>query len=251
LTNSDHLTLSVVIPVKDEAGNIGPLAQQLTSVLNDQSWSWECVWVDDGSSDGSLAIIEQLVIKDQHHRYISFAQNAGQSAAFWAGFKESRGALIATIDGDGQNDPSDIPALVAEIQAERADMVNGYRAKRKDNFVRKVASRIANDFRNRVTGKTVSDVGCSTRVFKRQCVECLPNFKGMHRFLPTLVAMQGFTLAEVPVNHRPRVRGKTKYSINNRLWVGLLDTLGVLWLQKRGFCYRVVKRSGEDSQLHD
>jgi dolichol-phosphate mannosyltransferase len=241
--DSNSLTLSVVIPIKDEAENIEPLSQQLTSVLNENPWSWECIWVDDGSTDGSLAILERLARRDAHHRFVSFDQNAGQSAAFCAGFKEAAGAIIATIDGDGQNDPADIPRLMREIQTGKADMVNGYRAKRKDNLMRKLSSRTANAFRNRVTGKTVSDVGCSTRVFKRQCVECLPNFKGMHRFLPTLVHMQGFKLTEVPVNHRPRLLGKTKYNISNRLWVGLLDTLGVLWLQKRGFSYRVEKRS--------
>ncbi|MDY0039775.1 MAG: glycosyltransferase family 2 protein [Desulforhabdus sp.] len=251
MTEKNQLTLSVVIPIKDEAENIELLAEQLTFVLDRQAWTWECIWVDDGSTDGSLDIIERLARQDSRHRFISFEQNAGQSAAFWAGFKECRGTFIATVDGDGQNDPADIPALLAEIQAGKADMVNGYRARRKDTLVRKMASRIANDFRNRVTGNTVSDVGCSTRVFRRECVEQLPNFRGMHRFLPTLVAMQGFTLAEVPVNHRPRMRGKTKYSINNRLWVGLMDTLGVLWLQKRSFRYRVVKSSAEKAELHD
>ena len=241
--DANSLTLSVVIPIKDEAENIQPLSQQLTSVLNDHPWSWECIWIDDGSTDGSLAILERLARQDAHHRFVSFDRNAGQSAAFCAGFKESTGAIIATIDGDGQNDPADIPRLVKEIQTGQADMVNGYRVRRRDNLIRKLSSRIANAFRNSVTGKTVSDVGCSTRVFKRQCVECLPHFKGMHRFLPTLVYMQGFKLTEIPVNHRPRLLGKTKYNINNRLWVGMLDTLGVLWLQKRGFSYRVAKRS--------
>jgi dolichol-phosphate mannosyltransferase len=241
--DSNSPTLSVVIPIKDEAENIEPLYRQLTEVLNENPWSWECIWVDDGSIDGSLAILERLARQDAHHRFLSFHRNAGQSAAFCAGFKEAAGAIIATMDGDGQNDPADIPRLVKEIQAGKADMVNGYRARRKDSLIRKISSRTANAFRNRMTGKTVSDVGCSTRVFKRQCVECLPNFKGMHRFLPTLVCMQGFKLSEVPVNHRPRLLGKTKYNISNRLWVGLLDTLGVLWLQKRGFSYRVAKRS--------
>lgn len=241
--DDNDLTLSVVIPVKDEAENIEFVAEQLNAALSSALWSWECIWIDDGSSDGSLAILQRLSKKYCHHRYLSFEKNTGQSAAFLAGFKEAKGALIATMDGDGQNDPADIPRLVTEMQSGTMDMINGYRARRKDNLIRKVASRIANAFRNRITGKTVSDVGCSTRVFKRECVECLPQFKGVHRFLPTLVAMRGFTLAEVPVNHRPRLRGKTKYSINNRLWVGLIDTFGVLWLQKRGFKYRIAKSS--------
>ncbi len=191
--------------------------------------------------------MDTLAAKSSHHRYLAFTENCGQSAAFWAGFEEAKGAFIATIDGDGQNDPFDIPRLLTEIQSRNVDMVNGFRARRKDHLVRRLASKIANGFRNLTTGKTVIDVGCSTRIFKRECVARLPNFKGMHRFLPTLVAMQGFTLVEIPVNHRPRLRGQTKYSINNRLWVGLLDTLGVLWLQKRGFTYRIARRGGMNS----
>jgi hypothetical protein len=125
----------------------------------------------------------------------------------------------------------------------RADMVNGYRVKRKDNLIRKVSSKIANGFRNWTTGRTVRDVGCSTRAFKRECVKNLPLYKGMHRFLPTLIAIQGFRLAEIPANHRPRLKGKTKYTINNRLWVGVWDSFGVMWLKKRGFQYKIDKRS--------
>jgi dolichol-phosphate mannosyltransferase len=245
--SDNPLTLSVVIPIKDEAENIEPLAQQIDAALDHQSWSWECIWVDDGSTDGSVALLDTLVAKSSHHRYLAFTENCGQSAAFRAGFQEATGAFIATIDGDGQNDPFDIPRLLTEIQSRDVDMVNGFRARRKDHLVRRLASKIANGFRNLTTGKTVIDVGCSTRIFRRECVAQLPNFKGMHRFLPTLVAMQGFTLAEIPVNHHPRLRGQTKYSINNRLWVGLLDTLGVLWLQKRGFTYRIARRGGMKS----
>jgi len=238
-----EVEVSIVIPVKDEAENIDTLARELAAAMDRQPWSWECIWVDDGSSDQSLAIIERLAETDPRHRFISFGRNSGQSAAFRAGFMEARGAILATMDGDGQNDPSDIPKLVEIIRSGRMDMANGYRARRQDNLARKLASRIANGFRNAVTGKTVRDVGCSTRAFKRECVANLPNFKGMHRFLPTLVAMQGFTLGELPVNHRPRLRGNSKYTINNRLWVGLVDTLGILWLRKRAFQYNIAKKS--------
>lgn len=237
------IDVSIVIPLKDEAGNIDALARELKAALEPQSWSWEVIWIDDGSEDGSLALIEDLSQKDSRHRYLSFERNAGQSAALWAGFQAGRGRVIATIDGDAQNDPADIPGFVQIILDDQADMVNGYRAGRKDNLVRKIASRIGNGFRNWTTGRTVRDVGCSTRAFKRECVANLPLYKGLHRFLPTLVAMQGFRLAEIPANHRPRLRGRTKYSINNRLWVGLWDSFGVRWLQKRGFHYKIVKRS--------
>lgn len=241
--NQDGIDLSIVIPLKDESENIGPLADELTGVLERHPWSWECIWVNDGSTDGSLLNLERLVQEDPRHRYISFEKNAGQSAAFWAGFRAARGATLATIDGDGQNDPAGIPSLMELVESGECDMANGYRARREDTLVRKLSSRIANSFRNWVTGKTVRDVGCSTRVFRRECVESLPQFKGMHRFLPTLVAIKGFRLAEAPVNHRPRVYGKTKYSINNRLWVGLVDTFGVLWLRKRAFHYKIKSQS--------
>lgn len=235
--------VSIVVPVKDEAENIAAVAKELESVMNRSPWTWECVWVDDGSTDGSLAVMERLAQEDPHHRFISFERNAGQAAAFFAGFKEARGRVLATIDGDGQNDPADIPALVEIVFSGRADMANGYRQKRRDSLVRKISSRIANGFRNMVTGKTVRDVGCSTRAFRRECAENLPTFAGMHRFFPSLVAMRGFTLAEAPVNHRPRMRGTSKYGIGNRLWVGLLDTFGVWWLRRRAFSYRVARRT--------
>lgn len=245
----EDMELSVVIPVKDEAENIENLARELSWVMGEQPWSWECIWVNDGSTDGSQFILEKLAQGDIRHRYITFERNSGQSAAFWAGFREARGAVLATIDGDGQNDPRDIPRLVQLILSGQVDMANGYRINRKDSLLRKLSSRIANSFRNAVTGKTVRDVGCSTRTFRRECVECLPKFAGMHRFLPTLIALQGYRLGEFPVNHRPRLRGKSKYSIHNRLWVGLVDTLGVLWLRKRVFNYSVRKRSGGTESL--
>jgi len=237
------IDVSIIIPLKNEAENIEALSQELRTVLAPQSWSWEVIWIDDGSEDGSLALLEDLSGRDPRQRYLSFEKNAGQSAALWAGFQASRGRVIATIDGDAQNDPADIPGFVEMVLKDEADMVNGYRARRKDTLVRKIASRIGNGFRNLTTGKTVRDVGCSTRAFKRECVANLPLYKGMHRFFPTLVAMQGFRLAEIPANHRPRLKGQTKYSINNRLWVGLWDSFGVMWLQKRGFQYKIVKHS--------
>lgn len=237
--------LSVIIPVKDEAENILDLARELSETMDAHAWAWECIWVNDGSSDDSQSILDGLVQQDSRHRYVAFESNAGQSAALWAGFKEARGAILATIDGDGQNDPRDIPRLVHMITSGQVDMANGYRIRRQDSLTRKVSSWVANAFRNAVTGRTVRDVGCSTRAFKRECFECLPHFAGMHRFLPTLIALQGFRLGEYPVNHRPRLRGRSKYNISNRLWVGLLDTMGVFWLRKRAFRRVPLRRSGE------
>lgn len=151
--------------------------------------------------------------------------------------------MIATLDGDGQNDPADLPDMVETILTGQADMVNGYRARRRDTWARQTASRLANETRNAITGKTVRDVGCSTRAFRRECARNLPAFKGMHRFLPTLAAYQGFRLAERAVNHRPRRLGKSKYGLHNRLWVGLLDLAGVWWLKTRRATYLVSHRS--------
>ncbi|MHC1729412.1 MAG: glycosyltransferase family 2 protein [Syntrophobacteraceae bacterium] len=240
----DILEISIVIPVRDEEGNILPLAKEICSVMQSELLTWECIWVDDGSTDSTLTVLRDLCNADPRHRYISFARNAGQSCALWAGFSEARGALIATMDGDGQNDPADIPPLFRMVKSGASDMANGYRANRQDGLKRKISSIVANGFRNWMTGKTVRDVGCSTRVFRRACVQSLPPFSGMHRFLPTLVALNGYKLAEVPVNHRPRLRGSSKYSIGNRLWIGLLDTFGVFWLQKRALRYTI--KAGSD-----
>lgn len=227
--------VSVVIPVKDEEDNVHMVARQVSAALGESPWSWECLWVDDGSTDGTLEALKDVAARDRRHRFISFGTNKGQSAAFWAGFHESRGRIIATIDGDGQNDPSDLPGLISQVLSGRCDMANGYRGKRQDTFVRKASSRIANAFRNAVTGRTVRDVGCSTRAFRRECVGALVPFRGMHRFMPTLVAMAGFRLDEREVAHHPRLNGTSKYGIGNRLWVGLFDTFGVFWLRKRHF----------------
>ncbi len=241
------MDLSIVIPVYNEEENILELAREVDEAMEKVDLEWECLWVDDGSTDRTRDHLKIVAVKDprKRHRFVSFAENAGQSAALWAGFRLARGKLIATLDGDGQNDPRDIPRLVSFLKNSGVDMVNGYRAKRHDSWVRKISSRIANAFRNRVTGKTVRDVGCSTRVFRRECVEHLPPFKGFHRFLPTLVVLEGYRITEVPVNHRPRLKGVPKYGIHNRLWVGLLDSFGVWWLRKRAFRYTIHERFPE------
>jgi glycosyltransferase involved in cell wall biosynthesis len=236
--------ISIIVPIKDEAENIELLAGEIADALAPRDWSWETVWIDDGSTDGSLALLENLHAVDPRHRYLSFAENRGQSAALCAGFKACRGKVLATIDGDGQNDPTDLPDLLELVLTDESDMVNGYRARRRDSLVRKISSKVGNGFRTWLTGKTVRDVGCSTRAFRRECIEDLPRFNGMHRFLPTLIGMRGFRMTEVPVNHRPRRFGQSKYNISNRLWVGLGDTLGVMWLKKRAFSYTIQSKSG-------
>lgn len=231
------LDVSIIIPVKDEEESVDALVTEIETAMATGSWNWECIWIDDGSIDKSLDRLKEFSCRNPRHRYLSFSQNAGQSAALWAGFAASRGKVLATLDADGQNDPADLPRLLTIMEENSADIVNGYRARRADNIIRKISSRIGNGVRNLFTGKTVKDVGCSTRCFKRECIRLLPPFKGMHRFLPTLFALHGFSFVEVPVNHRPRDKGQTKYSINNRLWVGIHDLFGIRWFKSRAFSY--------------
>ena len=234
-------TLSIVIPVRDEVENISSLADEIRRTFEESDPEWECIWVDDGSRDGTLAALRALREKDGRHGYISFDRNHGQTAALLAGFRHARGEIIATLDGDGQNDPSDLPPLVQRVLDGKADMINGVRSRRRDSWLRRISSRIGNGFRNRITRENVTDVGCSLRVLRRSCVEEFPPFEGLHRFFPTLVGIHGWRIIESPVSHRPRSRGRTKYGIHNRLWRGLHDTLAVRWMQRRWIRYRIVE----------
>jgi dolichol-phosphate mannosyltransferase len=231
---SHHVDISIIVSVKDEEESIPLLAGEIDAAMEKTTFLWECLWVDDGSTDRTLSEIKQLHEANPHHQYLSLTRNFGQSAAMAAGFANTSGSMFVTLDGDGQNDPSDIPPLINRLISDKADMVNGRRKKREDSIVRKISSRIANGFRNRMTKENVKDVGCSLRAIRKECVQQVPVFKGMHRFLPTLIRMGGYNrIVELPVNHRPRERGKTKYGIQNRLWVGLADTFAVRWMQHR------------------
>lgn len=226
--------LSIIIPVFNERDNILPLAGEIEAVMGSTAWSWECLWVDDGSNDGTADQLQAIHTGNPCHNFICHTRNYGQSAALHTGFFNARGKVLVTLDGDGQNDPAYIPPLVKRLIEEDLDMVNGRRDKREDNFVRKISSRIANGFRNWMTKEQIMDVGCSLRALRRQAVEHIPVFKGMHRFLPTLVKLSGHErIVEMPVGHRSRRHGQTKYGIHNRLWVGILDTLAVRWMQSR------------------
>jgi glycosyltransferase involved in cell wall biosynthesis len=244
--------VSIIIPVKDEEENVEILAEEIDTAMNGVSLSWECVWIDDGSTDTTASLLRKLHEQDSRHSFVLLSHNFGQSAALSVGFQNAHGDIIATLDGDGQNDPADIPRLIGMLQKQDADMVNGVRQKRLDTIARKISSRIANNFRNWVTGDTVTDVGCSVRVFRSKCVKRVPVFKGMHRFFPTLVKIQGFTrIIESPVNHRPRLRGKTKYGIQNRLWVGLADLAAVKWMQSRLIFPEIASASGATDSKED
>ncbi|MBN1476424.1 glycosyltransferase family 2 protein [Candidatus Sumerlaeota bacterium] len=232
--------LSVVIPVKDEQESIAALVVETHLALRDSGLAHEIIVVDDGSIDGTVAQLEQLASDPLVPlRVIVFEANAGQTAAMRAGCEAARAPWIGTLDGDGQNDPHDLPRLMEH--AGRFDVVNGIRAKRRDSLWRKLCSRIGNGTRNLLTGKTVRDVGCSIRVFRRECLAAFPPYRGMHRFLPTLFTMAGFTITEIPVNHRPRKAGRTKYSAFGRMREGIPDLFAVRWMRKRARFPRIAR----------
>lgn len=236
------LDLSVVIPIKNEEENILSLENEIQTALSESQLTFEIIWVNDGSTDSSRSVLEGLSRRSEHNRFVHLPISIGQSGALWYGFQICHGSLIATMDGDGQNDPKDLLFLIHQVLNGALDMANGYRQNREDNWTRKVSSKIANSFRNRLIGYSVRDIGCSIRVFRRECVRFVPPFKGLHRFLPSIIQDFGFTIDEFPVNHRPRVKGLTKYSIGNRFWVSLFDLIGVYWLKKRGFLKTLIER---------
>lgn len=239
MTHSSQPWISVVIPIKDERDNLRPLTDQLLKVLQareeSDTASFEIIYVDDGSSDGSGELLDRLAAEHPAVTVLHFARNYGQSAGFDAGFKRSTGALIATMDGDLQNDPADIGVLLA--YAKDYDLVCGWRTNRHDSLIRKISSRVANAVRSAVTGDRVHDTGCSLKLFRRPVVDRLQMFTGMHRFFPALALMHGFTVTEVPVRHHPRTHGVSKYGVGNRLFKGLYDLIAVRWMQTRVLRY--------------
>lgn len=234
---SDGPRVSVVIPVHDEEESLEQLHAELCEVLKPLEGGAEIVLVDDGSRDGSLAKMRQLAARDPRVRLVVLDGNHGQTAALDAGFRAVRGEVTVTLDADLQNDPADIPRLLAQL--ERADVVNGVRVERNDSPIRKLSSRIGNGFRNWMTGENVTDVGCSLRAMRTSYLRRVKLFRGMHRFLPTLLRMEGATVIEIPVSHRLRRFGRSKYGIANRLFVGLADVLAVRWMQRRALRYQV------------
>jgi dolichol-phosphate mannosyltransferase len=229
--------MSLVIPVYNEEGNLPELFRELKEVLEKLSVSFEIIFIDDGSKDRSGAILREFAHKDERVRIIFFQKNCGQSAAFAAGFRSARGEIVVTMDADLQNDPHDIPLLLDKITS--YDVVCGWRANRQDSLVRKVSSRIANKIRNWLSDEQIKDVGCSLKAFRRECLQNFYYFKGMHRFFPTLIKMEGCLVTEVKVNHRPRRFGEAKYGIGNRAFRGLIDLLAVRWMKKRHLNYEV------------
>jgi dolichol-phosphate mannosyltransferase len=229
------MDLSIVIPVRDEAANIAPLVTEAVAAL-DGLVCYEIVFVDDGSVDGTAAEILRLAGELAQLRLLRHPQSYGQSAALLSGVKAARGRWIATLDGDGQNDPADIPRLwhlIRTAPADRPLLVAGQREKRHDNWSRRIASRVANRVRSRILGDATPDTGCGLKLFPRALFLDLPAFDHMHRFLPALALRAGGMVRSVPVNHRPRRRGVSKYGLFDRLGVGIVDLVGVWWLQRR------------------
>jgi glycosyltransferase involved in cell wall biosynthesis len=234
--------LSIVIPAYNEVENLAPLLAELRAALAIVARSYEIVLVDDGSRDGTAEAMLVESRRDGRVRTVRLAENAGQSAALAAGLSRARGAVIVTLDADLQNDPADLPRVLAALDG--ADVVSGVRAERRDSWVRRVSSRVANAVRRRVLGDPITDIGCSFKAYRREVLEGLPMFVGVHRFLPALCVFRGARLREVVLTHRPRRHGVSKYGVGNRLWRGLNDLVGVQWLKGRLVRYRI--REGDE-----
>ena len=229
-------SLSVVVPVKDEAANVGPLAREIAAAIAGESDS-EIIFVDDGSSDGTAEALSALKSELPSLRVIHHGANLGQSRAIRTGVQTARAEIVVTLDGDGQNAPADIPKLLAELRKDetphRIGMVSGVRARRQDKLSRKLASRAANSIRQWLLKDNATDSGCGLKAFRRDAFLALPYFDHIHRFLISLMIREGYDVRFVGVNHRPRLHGTSKYTNFNRMLVGIDDMLGVRWLQRR------------------
>ncbi len=227
--------VSVIVPLFNEEDNVAILQQELSDALS--GLDYEIIFVDDGSRDQTVA----RIAKDARVQILQFEENAGQSAAMFAGLKATRNEVAVLIDGDLQNDPGDIPRLLEEI-SRGADLVCGYRARRQDSLVKRISSRVANFVRSRFTRDGVRDTGCTLKAMRRECIGVLVPFKGMHRFIPALIKGAGYNLVEIPVNHRPRRFGVSKYGLGNRALRATIDMFGVRWLLSRQLNYKLRNR---------
>lgn len=238
--------LSVVIPVYNEEDNLEPLWDELRPVLSGLGLAFEVLFVDDGSQDRSADIVRALHETDRRVRLVRLKTNAGESAATDAGFRAARGRWVVTMDADLQNDPADIPRLLAHL--DRWDAATGWRVRRAagDPWPKRMASRIANRVRNWLSDEAIQDSGCTFRAFRRECLRALVLYRGAHRFIPTLLRMQGYRVVEVPVSHRPRRAGRSKYGIMDRALVGFVDLLAVRWMKSRRLRYEVAEDLGSD-----
>jgi glycosyltransferase involved in cell wall biosynthesis len=228
---------SLVIPLKDEEGNVCPLVEEIELVMKEQNDPWELILIDDGSTDNTLSLIKDLIKKKNYLRVIVFEKNYGQSSAFEAGFKHAKGQWVITLDGDRQNDPADIPKLIKA--KDQADLVTGIRQKRKDSGFKRFISKMANGIRSRALQDGIVDTGCSLKIYRKECLNQIKMFHGMHRFLPALFQIEGFKVLQIPVNHRERSNGVTKYTIFNRSLNTVADLLAVRWMRKRKRLWKI------------
>lgn len=238
--------LSIVVPAYNEEQNVTLLAEELRRELAAGGIdSWEVLFVDDGSVDSTAKRVQEEIERGPAgcFRLVRLAENSGESAATEAGLRSARGDILVVMDCDLQNPPADIRNLVAPIREGRADCATGFRADRGDGdtWWRQLQARIANGVRNRLTGEDIRDAGCTFRAFRRECVERVKLFRGMHRFLPTLIRLEGFRVVEVPVGNRPRIHGQSKYGMWNRVFVALRDTFAVRWMRTRVVRWRIAE----------
>lgn len=231
--------ISIVIPVYNERENLVLLDEQITKHMKPLNKDYEVILVDDGSNDGSAELIHALKNGNPHLRLIKFGQNLGQTAAFSVGFEKARGDTIITMDADLQNSPADIPLLLDALK--EYDVVCGWRYKRNDPWTKIISSKIANAIRNSLSEETIADTGCSLKAFRRKCFKNIKFYNGMHRFFPTLMKMEGFSVTQVKVGHYPRIHGYSKYNIRNRLFASFKDLLAIRWMKKRQIKYDIVE----------
>jgi dolichol-phosphate mannosyltransferase len=233
-TSASAPTVSVVVPVRNEADNVVPLVDEITAAL-DRRWAYEIIYVNDGSTDATAERLAAIMTKRGNLRQIRHEKSSGQSAAVRSGVRAARGAIVATLDGDGQNDPSFLPDLITAIEngGDRIGLAAGQRVGRKDTGFKKFQSRTANKVRSWVLSDGTRDTGCGLKAFRREVFLSLPYFDGLHRFLPALVRREGFDIAYVDVTDRPRYSGVSNYGFFDRLWIGIMDLAGVWWLIRR------------------
>jgi glycosyltransferase involved in cell wall biosynthesis len=233
------MNYSFVIPIHNEEGNLEPLLVELDGLVAQLHGPVEVICVDDGSEDKSRQVLLALKARFPYMKLIFFDCNYGQSAGFDAGIRQATGDIIITMDADLQNDPADVLTLLQYYPA--YDVVIGSRTRRQDTLVKRLSSKIGNAVRNFLTNEDIADTGCSLKIFKRETIQQVTLFTGLHRFLPTLCRMHGARVKEVPVAHRPRLSGRSHYGIGNRAWRGLMDTLAVRWMLKRALHYTIEK----------
>jgi glycosyltransferase involved in cell wall biosynthesis len=234
---SSQPDLSVVFPIYNEEENIPHLLREIAAALDGRGWTYEIVAVDDGSSDRSLEVLRASRADYPTLRVLALAKNSGQTAALDAAWRAARGRMVVSLDADLQNDPADIARMVQKLAETSSDMVIGVRVNRQDTWSRRMQSRIGNGVRNWITGDQITDTGCSLKLVKREAIDRVRLFTGMHRFLPTLVRYAGYKVVEMPVNHRPRQYGISKYGAMNRAFRGLVDCFAVRWMGTRMLKY--------------